>query len=32
MSYYMDFQLTVVLLILGIGLLVFVVRRWINRQ
>jgi len=32
MSYYMDFQLTIALLILGIGLLVFVVRRWISRQ
>jgi len=32
MSYYMDFQVTMALLILGIGLLVFVVRRWINRQ
>lgn len=32
MSYYMDFELTVALLILGIGTLVFVVRRWINRQ
>jgi hypothetical protein len=32
MSYYMDFQITIALLILGIGLLVLVVRRWINRQ
>ena len=32
MSFYMDFQLTVVLLILGVGVLVLVVRRWINRQ
>ena len=32
MSYYMDFQVTIALLILGIGLLVFVVRRWIDRQ
>jgi len=32
MSYYMDFQITIALLILGIGLLVFVVRRWIDRQ
>jgi len=32
MSYYMDFQLTIALLILGIGILVFVVHRWINRQ
>jgi len=32
MSYYMDFQLTVVLLLLGLGVLVVVVRRWINRQ
>lgn len=32
MSYYMDFQLTIAILILGIGLLVIVVRRWINRQ
>jgi len=32
MSYYMDFQLTIAILILGIGLLVFVVRRLINRQ
>jgi len=32
MSYYMDFELTVALLILGIGILVFVVRRWIDRQ
>jgi hypothetical protein len=31
MSYYMEFELTVAGLILGIGLLVFVVRRWINR-
>jgi len=27
MSYYMDFQLTIALLILGIGILVFVVHR-----
>jgi len=32
MSYYMDFQFTIVLLILGIGVLVLVVRRWIHRQ
>ena len=32
MSYYMDFQITIALLILGIGLLVLVIRRWINRQ
>jgi hypothetical protein len=32
MSYYMEFQVTIALLILGVGLLVFVVRRWINRQ
>ena len=32
MSYYLDFEVTIALLILGIGLLVFVVRRWINRQ
>jgi hypothetical protein len=32
MSYYMEFELTVAGLILGIGLLVFVFRRWINRQ
>lgn len=32
MSYYMDFELTVALLILGIGILVFVVRRWIDHQ
>jgi hypothetical protein len=32
MSYYMEFQVTIALLILGFGLLVFVVRRWINRQ
>ena len=32
MSYYMDFQVTIAFLILGIGLLVIVLRRWINRQ
>lgn len=31
MSYYMDFQITIAILILGIGLLVFIIRRWINR-
>jgi hypothetical protein len=28
----MDFEITIALLILGIGLLVFIVRRWIDRQ
>jgi len=32
MSYYMDFQLTIVLLMLGVGVLAVVIRRWINRQ
>ena len=32
LSYYFDFELTIAGLILGIGLLVFVIRRWINRQ
>jgi len=32
MSFFMDFQITMVLLILGLGALVLVVRRWINRQ
>jgi hypothetical protein len=32
MSYYMDFEITIALLILGSGLLVFIVRRWIDRQ
>jgi len=32
MSYYMDFQVPIAFLILGIGLLVIVLRRWINRQ
>lgn len=32
MSYFMDFQITMALLILGLGALVLVVRRWINRQ
>jgi len=32
MSYYMDFEITIALLVLGIGLLVFIVRRWIDRQ
>jgi hypothetical protein len=32
MSYDMDFEITIALLILGIGLLVFIVRRWIDRQ
>ena len=32
MSYFMDFQLTMVFLLLGVGVLVVVVRRWINRQ
>jgi len=32
MSYYFDFELTIALLILGIGFLVFILRRWINRQ
>jgi len=31
MSYYMDFQLTIVLLMLGVGVLAVVIRRWINR-
>jgi hypothetical protein len=32
LSYYFDFELTIAGLILGLGLLVFVIRRWINRQ
>jgi len=32
MSYFMDFQITMALLILGLGALVLIVRRWINRQ
>jgi hypothetical protein len=32
MSYFMDFQITMALLILGLGALVLVVRRWIKRQ
>jgi hypothetical protein len=32
MSYFMDFQITIALLILGLGAVVLVVRRWINRQ
>jgi hypothetical protein len=32
MSYYMDFQITIALLILGVGVLVLVIRRWIDRQ
>ena len=32
MSYYMDFEITMALLVLGIGLLVFIVPRWIDRQ
>jgi len=32
LSYYFDFELTITGLILGTGLLAFVIRRWINRQ
>jgi len=32
MSYYMDFEITIALVILGIGLLVFILLRWIDRQ
>jgi hypothetical protein len=32
LSYYFDFELTIAGLIVGIGLLAFVIRRWINRQ